>query len=315
MSTKPLRLRPSGIALVLLTLAAAGPAAAQRTEEWRSWNRPVAPFRVAGNLYYVGASDVTSFLITTPEGHILLDGGFPETAALIRASVEALGFRLADVKVLLSSHGHFDHAGGLAELKRATGARLIASAAEKPLLEQGGKGDFAFGDELAYPPVVVDETVADGGTVSLGGTTLTAHLTPGHTRGCTTWTTTVDEGGERLRVVFVGSTSVLSQYRLNADPSYPGIATDFERTFQVLAGLPVDVFLAAHGSFFHLTEKAERLRRGDGGNPFVDPEGYRSWVERAARAFHERLEGERAAPAVAPEAPAPPAPPGAAGSD
>jgi metallo-beta-lactamase class B len=303
MSSEPLRhLRPeiglqSLILPLALLLAAAGLAAAQRTEEWRSWNQPVEPFRIVGNVYYVGASDVTSFLITTPEGHVLLDGGFPETAALIRASVEKLGFRLADVKILLNSHGHFDHAGGLADLKAATGARLIASAAEKPLLEHGGRGDFAFGDELAYPAVAVDETVADGGTVSLGGTTLTAHLTPGHTRGCTTWTTTVEEGGRRLRVVFVGSASVLPQYRLAAEPSYPGIADDFARTFRVLAALPADVFLAAHGSFFHLSEKAERLRRGEEGNPFVDPEGYRSWVERGAVRFQQRMERERAATA------------------
>jgi len=175
---------------ILLSLVLASPALVQPQADptSRSWNQPVEPYRIAGNIYYVGASDITSFLITTPEGHILLDGGFVETAPIIEANVRKLGFKLEDVKILLSSHAHFDHAGGLAELKRATGAKFAAMDKEAPLLARGGKWDFLFGDKYPFPPIQADRILHDGDTVLLGGTTLTAHLTPGHTKGNTTWT-------------------------------------------------------------------------------------------------------------------------------
>ncbi|MEO8196531.1 MAG: subclass B3 metallo-beta-lactamase [Thermoanaerobaculia bacterium] len=261
----------------------------QATEEWRSWNQSVEPFRIADNLYYVGASDIASYLITTPEGHILIDGGFVETAPLIEASIERLGFKVADVEILLNTHAHFDHAGGLAELKAKSGARLFASPGDAELLERGGKGDFRFGDEGHFPPVVVDRRLADGEKVTLGGAELTAHLTPGHTRGCTTWTFKAGA----LDVVVACSASILD-YRFVGRESYPGIAADFERTFAVLKSLPVQIFLAPHGGFFDLAGKRQLAARGMGmRNPWVDPDGYKVWVDRMESAFVAAVERQR----------------------
>lgn len=283
-------------ALLLALVLLPAPAACQADPTSRSWNQPVEPFRIAGNLYYVGASDVAAYLIATPEGHILLDGGFVETVPLIRESVKKLGFRIEDVKILLNTHAHYDHAGGLAELKALSGARLHASEADAPALARGGKGDPVLGDQLPFPPVQADTLVKDGDTVTLGGSTLTARLTPGHTAGCTTWTMKVDDGGNTLDAVIVCSASILPTAKLGSEPSYPGIAEDYARTFRTLRALPCDLFLAAHGSFYNLKEKAERLRKGEKGpNPFVDPEGYRSYVNSSEKAFRERLAAERAA--------------------
>src|SRR3954462_13073861 len=172
----------------LLLLLSASPLFAQYTPATPGENDAVEPFRIIGNIYYVGASEVTSYLITSPEGDILLDGGFPETAPLIERNIQKLGFKLTDVKALISTHAHYDHAGGLAELKRAAGAKFYASAADTPLLAAGGKGDFAFGDRFAFPPVKADRTVEDNQVVRVGSAAMHAHLTPGHTKGCTTWT-------------------------------------------------------------------------------------------------------------------------------
>jgi metallo-beta-lactamase class B len=267
----------------------ASTALGQATPEWRSWNEPVEPFRIAGDLYYVGASDIAAYLITTPEGHIVIDGGFVETAPLIEANIARLGFKVTDVRILLNTHAHFDHSGGLAALKAATGAKLYASAADATLLESGGKGDFRFGDEGLFPAVAVDRRLADGEKVRLGGAELTAHLTPGHTRGATTWT--FQAGG--LDVVVVSSASILD-YRFVGRESYPGIAADFEHTFATLKSLPVKIFLAPHGGFFDLAGKRELATRGMGmRNPFVDPAGYKAWVERAEGAFRAALEAQR----------------------
>jgi len=288
-----------GLALLLLVPVVAR---AQADPTSRASNQPVEPYRIAGNLYYVGASDVTSFLITTPEGHILLDGGFVETVPIIEANVRKLGFKLEDVKILLSSHAHFDHAGGLAELKKKTGAALYAGAADVDLLARGGSGDFAFGDRLRFPPVQVDHPVHDGEMVRLGGTTLTAHATPGHTRGCTSWSMVVEEGGKRYDVVFLGSTTINPGVHLAGKPSYPGIAEDYGKTFETLKALPCDIFLGAHASFYQGLEKAERLKKKGGPNPFVDPQGYRDFLSRTEKAYREQLARETAA---VPEAPRP----------
>jgi len=265
-------------------------AQAQATEEWRSWNQPVEPFRIAESLYYVGASDIASYLITTSEGHILIDGGFVETAPQIEANISKLGFKVEEVKILLNSHAHFDHAGGLAALKARSGAKLFASAPDATLLESGGKGDFRFGDEGQFPPVVVDRRLADGEAVTLGGATLTARLTPGHTRGATTWTFKAGS----FDVVVVSSASILD-YRFVGKESYPGIAADFERTFAVLEALPVQIFLAPHGGFFDLAGKRERAASGMGlRNPWVDPAGYKAWVARAKGAFLAAVESQKA---------------------
>jgi metallo-beta-lactamase class B len=280
-----------------LSLLLTGPAFihAQADPASRSMNQPVEPYRIAGNIYYVGASDVTSFLIVTPAGHILLDGGFVETAPMIEANIKKLGFKLEDVKVLLSSHAHFDHAGGLAELKRATGARFAASEREAPLLARGGKGDFYFGDKGPFPPIQVDRILHDGDQVTLGGTTMTAHLTPGHTMGNTTWTTKAKEGDRTYDVVFAASTSILPGVNLTNNPKYPAIGEDYARTFRILKFLPCDVFLSSHASFYDGLNKAERLRKGAKENPFVDPRGYRDYIARMESKYQDQLQKERGA--------------------
>jgi metallo-beta-lactamase class B len=280
-------------ALPLLLNCAA--ASAQQDEATRrAWNRPVEPFRVAGNIYYVGVEGVTSFLITTPEGHILLDGGFPETVPLIRRSVEKLGFKLEDVKVLVNSHAHFDHAGGLARLKQLTGAKLLVSEADAPLVARGGAGDFFWGDKPTFEPAVVDRTLRDGDEVKLGGATMVARITPGHTRGNTTWTTKVREGGRELDVVFAGSTTVPG-YRLLGNSQYPNIVADYAYTFALLKSLKCDIFLGPHGSFFSMNEKRLRMGKGAKTNPFIDPQGYKRFVERTENEYLEQLRKERAA--------------------
>jgi metallo-beta-lactamase class B len=263
----------------------------QADETSRSWNKPVEPFRIAGNLYYVGATEVSSFLITTPEGHFLLDGGFAETAPQIERNIAELEFKLTDVKFLLNSHAHFDHAGGLAELKRLTGAKFLASEREAPLLRSGGHGDFRFGDTLTFPPIEPDQIVHDGETVQLGNQTMIAHLTPGHTKGNTTWTTKIRDGNKLYDVVFVGSQSTLD-YKFVGQESYPDIKGDFERSFVLLSHLPCDIFLASHGSFFHFEEKHERLLRCEA-DAFINPDGYKRYLRQSEQEFHDKLARQR----------------------
>jgi len=278
---------PNLFFIVLLLLCPVG-ANAQADETSRSWNQPVKSYRVIGNIYYVGAAEVTSFLIVTPEGHILLDSGFAETVPQIKQNIARLGFRLQDVKILLNSHAHFDHAGGLASLKESTGAKLMASEAEAALLANGGKGDFHFGDSLSYSPVTADRILHDRDRVELGGVRMTAYLTPGHTKGCTTWTMKVKEGRKQYDVVFVGSTTVPG-YKLVGNSLYSTIAADYARTFRVLKLLPCDVFLASHGSFYSMQEKAELSARGKQPNPFIDGRGYKRFIKQTEKAFREQL--------------------------
>ena len=280
---------------LVLPLLAAAPLHPQADPTSRSWNQPVAPYRIVGNLYYVGASDIASYLVVTPAGSILIDGGFAETAPLIRENVRKLGFKLEDVKILLNTHAHYDHAGGLAELKKITGAKLAASAGDAPLLARGGHGDPVLGDKGLFTPVKADRILKDGDKVALGGTELTARLTPGHTPGCTTWTMKVKDGGRTLDVVIACSTSVLPEAKLAGNPKYPAIAADYDRTFRVLRSLPCDVFLAPHASFFNGLDKAARLRKSPEKNPFIDPEGYKAYLDRGEKAFRGRLAAEKAA--------------------
>jgi metallo-beta-lactamase class B len=284
--------------ICVFLMIAAGAAQGQTKEQLEAWNTPAAPFRIIGNVYYVGASDVTSFLIVTPAGDIVLDGGLAQTAPQIEANIQTLGFKVNDVKILLNSHAHFDHAGGLAELKKATGAKLVGMDGDTALLAHGGHGDFFFGDAYPFPPVAPDRTVHDGDTVSLGGTTLTAHLTPGHTHGCTTWTMAANDAGKNYNVVFVCSATVLDGYELVDRPgkpaSYPGIAADYEKSFRVWKSLPCEVFLASHGQFFNLTEKREALKNGAKENPFIDPKGYEEYVTRKDVDFQAELNRQKA---------------------
>ena len=270
-----------------LILTAARAVFAQADETSRGRNQPVAPFHIAGNIYYVGANEIASYLITSSKGHFLLDGGFAETAPQIERNIAQLGFKLSDVKFLLSSHAHMDHAGGLAELKRLTGAKLVASEGDAELLRSGGKGDFRFGDTLTFPPVQPDRIIHDGEQVQLDDQVMTAHLTPGHTRGNTSWTTKIHEGGKTYDVVFVGSQSSLD-YEFVGQESYPGIRADFERSFALLKRLPCDIPLGSHASFFHLNEKRERLARGEP-NVFVDPQGYKTYLEESEKDFRDKV--------------------------
>lgn len=246
-----------------------------------AWNRPVPPFRIIGNIYYVGMAGVSSFLIVTPQGDILIDGGLPESPPLIEKSIAALGFHVHDVKYLLNSHAHFDHAGGLAALKRASGATLVASRGDTPVLTSGRQPNFP--DSF---PVHVDRIIDDGAKVELGGSVLTAHITPGHTKGCTTWTMPVTDNGRTYNVVFYCSTTVVDKLAGNA--WYPQIAADYETSFRKLRILPCDVFLAPHPGMFHMEEKRKRLARG-GPNPFIDPNEFRAYVDQSEREFRAEL--------------------------
>ena len=287
------RLAPALALLVLLLLPSL--ALPQKDDDQRrAWNRPVKPFRIIGNIYYVGATEVSSFLITTPAGHILLDSGFAETVPLIKANLAQLGFKLEDVKLLINSHAHYDHAGGLADLKEMTGAQLITSEADAAALAVGDKGDFQWGDVFAFKPVKADRFVHDGETIELGGVSLTAHLTPGHTRGCTTWTMKVAEGGKQLDVLFIGSTTIPG-YKLLDNAKYPNIVADYAHTFALLKTLKCDVFLGPHGSFFAMKEKRERLDKGARPNPFIDPNNYRDFLAHTEKAYRDQLQKERQA--------------------
>jgi metallo-beta-lactamase class B len=275
---------------LLCTLIVSLPALAQYAPANAKWNKPVPPFRIADNLYYVGAEGVASYLITTPAGDFLIDTGFRETVPLVEASIRKLGFRVEDVRILLISHGHFDHAGGVAAMKVATHARLLVSPAEAPMLEQGDKDDFAWGDKYAYTPVKPDGLLKDDEPVRLGGVALTPHFTPGHTRGCTTWTMTVKDHGVLRHVVFACSLSA-PDYQLVNNPKYPGIVSDYTQSIATMRALPCDIFLAAHPWEFELDRKRAALAADPSAaaNPFVDPAGYRAYIDRSEAALKERV--------------------------
>jgi metallo-beta-lactamase class B len=260
------------------------------------WIEPFPPFRIAGNLYYVGSKDLASYLITTPQGNILINSDLETSPPLIRASIEKLGFKVSDIRILLISHAHWDHDGGSAAIKALTGATYMVMDGDVSVVESGGKTDFQYGNTPTslYPPTKVDRVLHDGDEVKLGGTMLVARLTPGHTKGCTTWTMKVAEAGKSYDVVIIGSPNVNDGYKLVGNPSYPGIVSDYERTFHVLKSLPVDIFLGAHGSYFDLLTKYPRLKEG-AANPFIDPAGYRSYVADRERAYRTELAKQKAA--------------------
>jgi metallo-beta-lactamase class B len=253
----------------------------------RGGQQPAEPFRIAGNLYYVGANDVTSFLLTGPEGHVLIDGGYRGTAPMIMASIAKLGFDIRDVRVLLNSHAHIDHAGGLAALQQASGARLWVSEGDADAVASGGAespyvGPLGFASSLPmfrYPAARVDRRFADGATVRLGPIALTAHVTGGHTPGCTSWTFPVRDGDRELRVVHRCSLQPPPPLALSADP---GIREDFERSFRTLRSLPVDIWVTSHAREFGRWRKfRERTRVADPVAPFIDREGYLRSIDSA----------------------------------
>jgi len=261
-----------------------------------AWTAPFPPFRIAGNLYYVGSADLASYLIATPKGLILIDSNLASSPPLIRKSVETLGFRFSDIKILLISHAHVDHCAGSAEIIRETGAKYEVMKGDVSVVESGGKSDFAYGAEkdMQFVPAHVDRVLHDGDTVQLGGTVLTAHLTAGHTRGTTTWTMDETEGGRLLHVVIVGSPNVNPGYKLVSNTVYPKIAADYEHQFEVLRALPCDIFLGAHGSYFDMTEKYARWKAGNK-DAFIDPAGYKAYVADREQAFETELQRQRTA--------------------
>jgi metallo-beta-lactamase class B len=255
---------------------------------------PFVPFRVIGNIHYVGSSNAGAFLITTSEGHILIDSGYPRTEAWVRESIEKLGFRVSEIKLLLNTHAHADHVGGHAQFKEWTGARMLISEADQPVLADGGRSDFRSDGRELWRPITADGTIRDGQEVRLGNVRLVAHLTPGHTRGNTTWTTTVDDGGRKYNVVFVGSMGLNRQVPLVGNTKYATIADDYARSFAALKRLPCDVFFAFHASHYNMAEKKARLDKQPEPNPFVDPQGFRDYIEKNERAFLDQLAKERA---------------------
>jgi metallo-beta-lactamase class B len=283
------------LACALLVLPSADAVAQIDTSRW---NEPSEPVRIVGPVHFVGTNELAAFLVATPGGHALVDGGLPESAPLIEKSIRVLGFDPKDIRLLVTTQAHFDHVGSLAHFKRLSGAQVAVMDGDVSLIESGGATDYLFGDgdpRTRFEKVKVDRTLHDGDTVSVGGVTLTARRTPGHTPGSTTWLATVEDGGRRYQVVFAASTSINTGTRLLDRPSYPGIAEDFARTFEVLESLTPDVFLGGHTGFFRLEEKRAKLAAGRDPNPFVDPEGFRAYVAGRKRSFEEQRDQERAA--------------------
>jgi metallo-beta-lactamase class B len=250
------------------------------------WTRPFPPFHIAGNLYYVGSEDLAAYLVTTPQGDILINSSLESSPEQIRHSVDTLGFRFGDIKILLISHGHFDHCAGSAQIRKMTHAQYCVMDGDVDVVESGGKTDFNYGNskDSWFPATHVDRTLRDGDTVALGGTILTAHKTAGHTRGTTTWTLDEKEGVRTLHVVIVGSPNVNPHYKLVGNTTYPQIADNYRRGFQVLKTLPCDIFLGAHGGYFGLKGKYERWNAGDH-DAFIDHGGYKRYIADREQAF------------------------------
>ena len=281
----------SRLFLVLLALCWTRFACAQNSP---AWTTPFPPHRIAGNLYYVGSQDLASYLIATPEGHVLINSSLEESVPLIRASVEKLGFKFEDIEILLISHAHSDHCAGSAEVLKQTKARYLVMKEDAAAIENGGTNSRLLkAGYLQFPPAHVDQQLKDGDEVRLGGAVLVARRTPGHTPGCTTWTMQVTEEGRMLNAVIVGSPNVNPGYILVGNQEYPTIATDYEQTFRVLKALPVDLFLGAHGSYYGMVGKYAKLAAG-GANPFIDPEGYQRYVAEREQAFRAEREKQKA---------------------
>jgi metallo-beta-lactamase class B len=259
-------------------------------QDQASWTQPFPPHHVIGNVYYVGSKGLAAYLVTTPQGNILINSNLESSLPAIRDSVEKLGFKFSDTRILLISHAHWDHCAGSAGIKAATGAQYMVMDADVHDIETGGKENFHYGGSPGtyYKPAKVDRILHDGNEVKLGGVTLVAHLTAGHTKGCTTWTLKVNDGGKAYDVVIVGSPNVNEGYKLVNNARYPNIAKDYEHTFAVLKALPCDVFLGAHGDYYKLSDKYPRLKAG-GTNPFIDPDGYREYVKDREAAFRAEL--------------------------
>ncbi len=271
-----------------LALAIGVPVAAQR----EAWTRPFPGHRVIGNLYAVGTYDLGVFLITSEEGHILINTGLEDSTSLIRENIESLGYRLEDVEILLQMQSHWDHTAALAEIKQITGAEMWATEADAPVLEDGGFSDPHFGGRESFKPIGVDKIIADGDLIELGTTRLTVLETPGHTAGSSSYTMQVQEGGLTYNVAIANMGTINPGKQLVVDPTYPGVAEDFAETFRKQKSLAVDVWVAAHGSQYGLHGKYEA---GQDYSPeiFVDPEGFLAAVERLEKLYLDQIAAER----------------------
>jgi metallo-beta-lactamase class B len=253
------------------------------------WHREFPAFKIAGNLYYVGTADLAVYLTNTPQGNILINSDFEEDVPLIKKSIAQLGFKYSDTKIILISHAHGDHDAATGLIKKETGAKLMVMDADVPAEESTAPG---------RPGAHVDRVLHDGNTVELGGSKLVAHLTPGHTKGCTTWTMQVNDGPRTLNVVIVGSPNVNAGYILVGNKDYPRIADDYVKMFAVLKNLPCDVFLGAHGAYFGLKAKYEKMKPG-AANPFIDPDGYKAYIAERDDTFRKEWERQKQNPGTA----------------
>jgi len=262
----------------------------------RDWSQPVEPRRVVGNIYYVGSNMISSFLIVTPAGHVLIDTGDIQMLKQTEANIERLGFKTSDVKILLNTQAHIDHCGGFAEFKRQIGATLAASKLDGDLMIAGGKGDyantgaFANGEDIGYEPIRPERTIVDGDAIELGGVSLTAHLTPGHTKGCTSWSMRTNENGKDYDVLFLCGLTV-SPYKLTNNAAYPNIVEDVRNSFIKLRRMHVDVLLAAHGFWFDFEGKAARQKEG-APNPFFDPDELGRHLTEMEKDFEQALQAQ-----------------------
>jgi metallo-beta-lactamase class B len=274
-----------------LALAFAAIAAVSHDSEPAVFTTPLEPFKISANLYYVGSQDLAAYLVVTPDGNILINANLVSSPAQIRHSIEQLGFRWADTKILLNSQAHYDHTAGAAEVLRETHARYMVMDGDVEVITTGGTTDFNA--RLPhFPPARVDRTLHDNDTVTLGGTTLTAHKTAGHTRGCTTWTMQTHDGGRTLNVVIVGGWSSNPGVALvpshGKPTAYPGITTDFDRAFATLKALSCDIFLGAHGVYFDLLTKHDRMATV-GSSVWIDPDGYSKAVAEHEADYRQEL--------------------------
>jgi metallo-beta-lactamase class B len=272
--------------------AVTGPATALTQRE--RWNLPTRPFRIAQNVYYVGTAGLGAFLFTSPQGHILLDGALPESVPQIEASIAALGFKVTDIKYILNSHAHYDHSGGLAKLKADSGAQMVAMEGDVSALE----GGFYLGSEsitaMGAPPVKVDRVVRDGDKVRIGDLVLVANLTPGHSRGCTSWSTTVQVNGAPKELVVFCSATVAAN-RLVGPPQYEGIVADYRATFDRVKTMKADIPLAPHPEIFRLLEKRDAQKSPDDAAPFIDPTALQTLIGELQQDFDKQLAAQSAA--------------------
>jgi metallo-beta-lactamase class B len=281
--------------LTLGVIGAVGTVAARGQTAGNEFLAPFPAHHVIGNIYFIGSKSLGIYLITTLQGHILVNAGLEGSVPGIQESVAKLGFKFSDIKILLISHAHYDHDGGAARIKELTGAKYMVMDADVAVVESGGKEDFFYGHrrDLLYRPAKVDRVLHDGETVKLGDAVLTAHLTAGHTKGCTTWTMKVQDGGKSYDVVIVGSPNVNEGFKLVGNRAYPQIASDYEKGFEVLRSLHCDVFLGAHGGYYGMEEKFARIKEG-AANPFIDPDEYKAYVSEREQAFRAELARQQA---------------------